>query len=185
MAHILTWKTQLTGTKSWRLTINEQRRQIAELRQDNPRFTEEYIRARWPRYLRVALAKAADEMDQPAAGDTLPLSLTFNATNVLTNGVTTNLAAVLSSTVSSLSHTKSSYTVTVGGAGYPNLAVNSSATITWNGVGNHPVGGFVKIVGMTPQEQSGSGMPISAPLTTGLYRPFPRYLATRSGWMKA
>ena len=29
MAHILKWKTQPPGTKSWRLTINEQRRQIA------------------------------------------------------------------------------------------------------------------------------------------------------------
>jgi hypothetical protein len=32
---------------------------------------EAYIRARWPWYLRVALAKAADEMDQSAAIDTL------------------------------------------------------------------------------------------------------------------
>jgi Domain of unknown function DUF29 len=71
MTHILTWKTQPPGTKSWRLTINEQRRQIGELREDNPRFTEAYIRARWPRYLRVAVAKAADEMDQPPAVDTL------------------------------------------------------------------------------------------------------------------
>jgi len=71
MAHVLTWKTQPPGTKSWRLTINEQRRQIAELRQDNPRFTVEYIRQRWPRYLQVALAKAADEMDRPPAVTTL------------------------------------------------------------------------------------------------------------------
>jgi hypothetical protein len=80
MAHILKWKTQPPGTKSWRLTINEQRRQITELRQDNPRFTEEYIRARWPRYLRVALAKAADEMDQPAAIDTLAWEEVFEDT---------------------------------------------------------------------------------------------------------
>jgi hypothetical protein len=80
MAHILKWKTQPPGTKSWRLTINEQRRQIAELRQDNPRFTEEYIRARWPRYLRLALAKAADEMDQPAAIDTLSWEEVFEHT---------------------------------------------------------------------------------------------------------
>jgi hypothetical protein len=71
MMHILKWKTQLPGTKSWRLTINEQRRQIAELQQDNPRFTETYIRERWPRYLQTALAKAHDEMDQPAAVNTL------------------------------------------------------------------------------------------------------------------
>ena len=71
MTHILTWKTQPPGMESWRLTINEQRRQIAELRQENPRLTEAYIRERWAHYLRVGLAKAADEMDQSAAVDTL------------------------------------------------------------------------------------------------------------------
>jgi hypothetical protein len=80
MAHILTWKTQPPGTKSWRLTINEQRRQIVELRQDNPRLTEDYLRARWPRYLQVALAKAADELDQPAAIDTLAWEEVFEHT---------------------------------------------------------------------------------------------------------
>src|SRR5438105_2351472 len=48
LVHVLKWKTQPPGPKSWRLMINEQRRQIAELRQDNPRFTEAYIRERWP-----------------------------------------------------------------------------------------------------------------------------------------
>ncbi len=80
IVHVLKWKTQPPGTKSWRLTINEQRRQIAELRQDNPRFTEAYIRERWPRYLHVALAKAHDEMDQPAAVGTLSWDEVFAET---------------------------------------------------------------------------------------------------------
>ncbi len=80
IVHVLKWKTQPPGTKSWRLTINEQRRQIAELQQDNPRFTEAYIRERWPRYLQVALAKAHDEMDQPAAVDTLSWDEVFAET---------------------------------------------------------------------------------------------------------
>ena len=80
MVHVLKWKTQPPGTKSWRLTINEQRRQIAELRQDNPRFTEAYIRERWLRYLQVALAKAHDEMDQPAVVDTLSWDEVFEET---------------------------------------------------------------------------------------------------------
>jgi hypothetical protein len=80
MVHILKWHTQPPGTKSWRLTINEQRRQIAELCHDNPRFTDAYIRERWSRYLRVALAKAADEMDQPAAIDTLSWEAVFEDT---------------------------------------------------------------------------------------------------------
>jgi hypothetical protein len=41
---------------------------------------EAYIRARWPWYLRVALAKAADEMDQPAAIDTLAWEEVFEHT---------------------------------------------------------------------------------------------------------
>ena len=80
MMHILKWQTQPPGTKSWRLTINEQRRQIAELRQDNPRFTEAYIRERWPRYLQIALAKSHDEMDQLAAADTLSWEEVFEET---------------------------------------------------------------------------------------------------------
>ena len=80
MMHILQWKTQPPGTKSWRLTINEQRRQIAELQQDNPRFTEVYLRERWPRYLQSALAKAHDEMDQPAAVDALSWDEVFAET---------------------------------------------------------------------------------------------------------
>jgi hypothetical protein len=80
MAHILKWKTQPPGKKSWRLTINEQRRQIAELRQDNPRFIKAYLRLCWPKYLRVALPKAADEMDQPAAIDTLSWEEVFEHT---------------------------------------------------------------------------------------------------------
>ena len=71
MAHIIKWKTQPPGTKSWRLTINEQRRQIAELRHDNPRFTEAYVHERWPRYWQVAIAKATDEMDQPSRVESL------------------------------------------------------------------------------------------------------------------
>lgn len=80
IVHVLKWKTQPPGTKIWRLTINEQRRQIAELRQDNPRFTEAYMRERWRRYLQIALAKAHDEMDQPAAVDTLSWEEVFAET---------------------------------------------------------------------------------------------------------
>lgn len=81
IVHVLKWKTQPPGTKSWRLTINEQRRQIAELQQDNLRFTEAYMRERWRRYLQIALAKAHDEMDQPAAVDTLSWEEVFAETS--------------------------------------------------------------------------------------------------------
>jgi hypothetical protein len=80
MVHIFKWKTQPPGTKSWRLTINEQRRQIVALRQDHPRFTEVYIRARWSRYLHMALAKTADEMDRSPAVDHLSWEEVFDET---------------------------------------------------------------------------------------------------------
>jgi hypothetical protein len=80
IAHIVKWKTQPPGTKCWRLTINEQRRQIAELRQDNLRFTEAYLRTRWPRYLQVAMAKATDEMDEPSSVDSLSWEEVFEHT---------------------------------------------------------------------------------------------------------
>jgi hypothetical protein len=72
MAHILKWKTQPPGTKSWRLTINEQRRQLARLRQKAPRFTPERIqRELWDDCLAHACAMAEDEMDCPPAVQTL------------------------------------------------------------------------------------------------------------------
>jgi hypothetical protein len=68
MAHVVKWKTQPPGTKSWRLTINEQRRQLARLRQKAPRFTQERLeRDLWEVCLAHALAMAEDEMDCPPA----------------------------------------------------------------------------------------------------------------------
>lgn len=68
MAHILKWKTQPPGTRSWRLTINEQRRRIARLCRKAPRFTQERIvRDLWDECLADACALAEDEMDRPAA----------------------------------------------------------------------------------------------------------------------
>ncbi len=68
MAHILKWKTQPPGTKSWRLTINEQRRRIARLCRKAPRFTPERIlRELWPECLEEALSVVGDEMDCPPA----------------------------------------------------------------------------------------------------------------------
>jgi len=66
MAHILKWKTQPPGTKSWRLTINEQRRRIVRLQRKAPRFTQERIlRDIWQECLEEACAIAAEEMDRP------------------------------------------------------------------------------------------------------------------------
>ena len=72
MAHILKWTTQPPGTRSWRLTINEQRRRIARLRRKAPRFTQERIlHELWAECLDEARALAEDEMDRPPAVQTL------------------------------------------------------------------------------------------------------------------
>lgn len=68
MAHVLKWKTQPPGTKSWRLTIATQRDEIAGLRRDVPRFTKEYILAEvWEKAMQRAGRLAEVDMDRPPA----------------------------------------------------------------------------------------------------------------------
>jgi hypothetical protein len=71
MAHILQWKTQ-PPTQSWADTIAEQREDIAELREEAPRFTQAYILANaWEKALRKAQRWAQREMRQRPVVDTL------------------------------------------------------------------------------------------------------------------
>ncbi len=72
MAHILKWKAQPPGTKSWRHSIATQRREIAKLRRDAPRFTREHILAEfWHDALEDASDKAEADMDQSPSVETL------------------------------------------------------------------------------------------------------------------
>jgi hypothetical protein len=71
MAHILKWQTQ-APTRSWRNTINTQRREIARLRRYAPRFTQERIRRDfWEVALADARRQAEDDMNRSPAVDTL------------------------------------------------------------------------------------------------------------------
>jgi uncharacterized protein DUF29 len=71
MAHILKWQTQ-APTRSWRNTINTQRREIARLRRYAPRFTQERIqRDFWEVALADARRHAEDDMNCSPAVDTL------------------------------------------------------------------------------------------------------------------
>jgi hypothetical protein len=71
MAHILKWQTQ-APTRSWRNTINSQRREIARLRRYAPRFTQERIlRDFWEVALADARRQAEDGMNCSPAVDTL------------------------------------------------------------------------------------------------------------------
>ena len=79
MAHVLKWKTQ-PPTASWADTIATQREEIAELRDEAPRFTRAYIVAReWEKALRKAQRWARSEMGQGPAVDTLTWEEVFEA----------------------------------------------------------------------------------------------------------
>ncbi len=62
--HIIKWRYQLERRSlSWVTTIETTRDEIAELREDNPRFTEAFIRGKiWSRALRAGHRKAEGEM---------------------------------------------------------------------------------------------------------------------------
>jgi collagenase-like PrtC family protease len=66
MQHIIKWKIQpQRRSQSWVATIAIQRQEIADLRQENPRFTEVYIRERlWERCARLAVKEAERDMNQ-------------------------------------------------------------------------------------------------------------------------
>ena len=81
MAHILKWKTQSPGRKSWRHTIVTQRQEIAYLRRDAPRYTQARILEDfWEDALGEGIRRATDEMEQPPAINTLTWDEVFEAT---------------------------------------------------------------------------------------------------------
>ena len=68
--HILKWKLQPERrTPSWVATIRYARRQIRKLQQENPRFTDDWIRAHWDDLLAGAIDEAqadiGQEIDEP------------------------------------------------------------------------------------------------------------------------
>ena len=70
MQHIIKWKLQPERrTPSWVGTIRYARRQIRKLQQENPRFTDDWIRAPWDDLLAGAIdgaqADIGQEIDEP------------------------------------------------------------------------------------------------------------------------
>jgi hypothetical protein len=66
MQHVIKWQTQpQRRSQSWVATIAIQRQEIADLRVENPRFTEAYIRERlWDRCVQLAVKEAERDMNQ-------------------------------------------------------------------------------------------------------------------------
>src|SRR5262245_32729802 len=66
MQHIVKWQVQpQRRSQSWVATIAIQRQEIADLQEENPRFTEPYIRERlWNRCIKLAVKEAERDMNQ-------------------------------------------------------------------------------------------------------------------------
>jgi hypothetical protein len=66
MQHVIKWRLQPQyRSQSWVATIAIQRQEIADLRIENPRFTDAYIRERlWDRCVQLALKEAERDMNQ-------------------------------------------------------------------------------------------------------------------------
>lgn len=66
MQHVIKWRLQPERrTPSWVATIRNARNEIAELRQENPRFTRRFIEERmWARCLRAGHDEAAIDLNR-------------------------------------------------------------------------------------------------------------------------
>jgi len=66
MQHSMKWQVQpQRRSQSWVATIAIQRQEIADLQEENPRFTETYIRERlWDRCIQLAVKEAERDLNQ-------------------------------------------------------------------------------------------------------------------------
>jgi Domain of unknown function DUF29 len=76
MQHIIKWQVQ-PGRRgaSWAATIREGRRQVRELQEEHPRFTDERIRSWWPKLLESAVNEAEADLNWRILG---PPTLTWD-----------------------------------------------------------------------------------------------------------
>jgi hypothetical protein len=72
MAHVIKWQSQPEQrSRSWRATINNCRREIAEIQEETPSLSREFIESIWESCVKAALDDAAAEMDRECAVTTL------------------------------------------------------------------------------------------------------------------
>ncbi len=66
MQHIIKWQVQPERrSPSWVATIRVQRQEVADVREENSRFTDAYVQERlWDRCLRLAIGEAEKDMNQ-------------------------------------------------------------------------------------------------------------------------
>jgi hypothetical protein len=72
MAHIIKWLAQPEKrSKSWRVSINQARREIAEIQEETPSLNRQVIEQMWDRCFAAALEQAESEMDAEAPAQPL------------------------------------------------------------------------------------------------------------------
>ena len=64
MAHVIKWQAQPEKrSRSWRATINNSRREIAEIQEETPSLDREYIESLWASCMQAAIDDAEADMD--------------------------------------------------------------------------------------------------------------------------
>jgi hypothetical protein len=72
MLHIIKWNAQPEGrSKSWRTSINQARREIAEIQEETPSLNRAVVEEMWERCFEAAQEQAEAEMDQESSLQTL------------------------------------------------------------------------------------------------------------------
>lgn len=72
MVHIIKWNTQTDKrNRSWRATINNARREIAEIQEDTPSLNQTVIESMWDNCFASAKEEAEGEMNQESAVESL------------------------------------------------------------------------------------------------------------------
>ncbi len=72
MMHILKWKNQIQKrTLSWRKTIDNSRKEIAKIKEENPSLNDDYLKSIFEENLKKAKNSAEKEMQQAVSDDKL------------------------------------------------------------------------------------------------------------------
>jgi Domain of unknown function DUF29 len=72
MAHVLKWQLQPEKrSRSWRATINNSRREIAEIQEETPSLSRDFIQSIWESCFETARDEAEADMDRECPKTTL------------------------------------------------------------------------------------------------------------------
>jgi len=87
MAHVIKWQCQPEKrSRSWRATINNSRREIAEIQEETPSLTRELIESIWDSCLQAAQEDAEADMDRECPAPTLSWEEVFERRYELNRG---------------------------------------------------------------------------------------------------